>query len=164
VGSTASPVVERSSLLGGAVNFVLLHCSIPCFSPHFARIKGCILRLEPRSELCSTSRVPSKLQYCVYVLLSLHDSDLYVGFTTDLQRRLTEHFHGESKATAPRRPFRLIFPVRHSPEQCRRGDGGCEYFFSKKDAERREMYLKTTAGRKGLKLILRETLQSHVWD
>lgn len=111
-----------------------------------ARNKDC---LEPRSELCSTSRVPSKLQYCVYVLRSLHDGDLYVGFTTDLQRRLTEHFHGESKATAPRRPFRLIF---------------CEYFFSKEDAERREMYLKTTAGRKGLKLILRETLQSHVWD
>jgi predicted GIY-YIG superfamily endonuclease len=32
----------------------------------------------------------------------MHDGDLYVGFTTDLQRRLTEHFHGESKATAPR--------------------------------------------------------------
>ena len=91
----------------------------------------------------------AKLQYCVYVLLSMHDGNLYVGFTTDLQRRLTEHFHGQSAATAPRRPFRLIF---------------CEYFFSKKDAERREMYLKTTAGRKGLKLILRETLQSRVWD
>ena len=77
------------------------------------------------------------------------DADLYVGFTTDLQRRLTEHFHGESKATAPRRPFRLIF---------------CEYFISREDAERREGYLKTTAGRKGLKLILRDTLKSRVWD
>lgn len=94
-------------------------------------------------------RVPSKLQFCVYVLLSMQDGNLYVGFTTDLQRRLTEHFHGESKATAPRRPFRLIF---------------CEYFFSETDARRREQYLKTTAGRKGLKLILRETLQSHVRD
>lgn len=28
---------------------------------------------------------------------------------------------------------------------------------------RREMYLKTPAGRKGLKLILRETLGSEVW-
>lgn len=46
--------------------------------------------------------MPSKLQYCVYVLLSMHDGDLYVGFTTDLQRRLTEHFQGESRATAPR--------------------------------------------------------------
>jgi putative endonuclease len=93
--------------------------------------------------------MPSKLQYCVYVLLSMHDSNFYVGFTTDLQRRLTEHFNGQSPSTAPRRPFRLIF---------------CEYFFSKEDAERREGYLKTTAGKKGLKLILRDTLQSPVWD
>lgn len=87
--------------------------------------------------------MPAKLQYCVYVLLSLHDGNFYVGFTTDLQRRLTEHFHGRSAATAPRRPFRLIF---------------CEYFFAEIDARSREMYLKTTAGRKGLKLILRKTL------
>lgn len=38
--------------------------------------------------------MPSKLQYCVYVLISMHDGDLYIGFTTDIQRRLTEHFHG----------------------------------------------------------------------
>ena len=103
--------------------------------------------------------MPSKLQYCVYILLSMHDGNLYVGYTTDLQRRLTEHFHGQSKATAPRRPFCLIFPVRHSL-----GDGGCEYYLSESDARRREGYLKTTAGRKGLKLILRETLTSRVWD
>ncbi len=93
--------------------------------------------------------MPTKLKYCVYVLLSLHDNGLYVGFTTDLRRRLTEHFEGKSKSTAPRRPFRLIF---------------CEYFFSKQDAERRERYLKTTSGRRGLKLILRDTLNSNVWD
>lgn len=93
--------------------------------------------------------MPAKLCYCVYVLLSLHDGCFHIGFTTDLKRRLTEHFHGCSKATAPRRPFRLVF---------------CEYFFSKEDAERREGYLKTTAGRKGLKLILRETLKSPAWD
>ena len=124
------PLHKRRSEPGEAK--VLLHCA-----------------LEPRRELCSTSGVPSRLQYCVYVLLSIHDGDLYVGFTTDLRRCLTEHFHKGSKATAPRRAFRLIF---------------CEYFFSKKDAERRKGYLKTTAGRKGLKLILRETLKSPVWD
>jgi putative endonuclease len=78
----------------------------------------------------------------------MKDGDFYVGFTTDLARRLTEHFQGQSKSTAQRRPFRLIF---------------CEYFFSKEDAMRREMYLKTTAGRKGLKLILRATLISDIW-
>lgn len=121
----------------------LLHCPLALFLNF--RIKGCF---SPRA-VGILVRMPSKLQYCVYVLLSMHDNGFYIGFTTDLQRRLTEHFHGESKATAPRRPFRLIF---------------CEYFFSKEDAERREGYLKTTAGRRGLKLILRETLQSRVWD
>ncbi|OGE19451.1 hypothetical protein A3J19_02195 [Candidatus Daviesbacteria bacterium RIFCSPLOWO2_02_FULL_41_8] len=85
----------------------------------------------------------SKLQHCVYVLLSLKDHKLYIGSTSDLKRRLTEHFHGEFKATAYRRPFKLIF---------------CEYFISKKDALRREKYFKTTAGKKGLRLITRESL------
>jgi predicted GIY-YIG superfamily endonuclease len=58
---------------------------------------------------------------------------------------LTAHFHGESKATALRRPFRLIF---------------YGHFFSNEDAERSEGYLKTSAGRKVLKLNLRETLRS----
>lgn len=85
----------------------------------------------------------SKLQHCVYVLLSLKDKNFYIGYTSDLKQRLTDHFHGNSKATAPRRPFSLVF---------------CEYFASKKDALRREKYFKTTAGKKGLKLILRGSL------
>ena len=84
-----------------------------------------------------------KLQYCVYVLRSELDDGLYIGFTTDLKRRLSEHFNGESGATACRRPFELIY---------------CEYFKMKNDAIRREGYLKTTAGRRGLKLILRDTI------
>ena len=86
------------------------------------------------------------------IIVSIFFSDFDTNRTnhaTNLQRRLTEHFHGQSKATAPRRPFRLIF---------------CEYYLSESDARRREGYLKTTAGRKGLKLILRETLTSRVWD
>ena len=86
----------------------------------------------------------SKLQHCVYILLSLKDGKFYIGYTTNLKQRLTDHFHGQSKATAPRRPFRLIF---------------CEYFFSKKDALRREKYFKTTAGKKALKLMLRNGLK-----
>ncbi len=85
----------------------------------------------------------TKLQYCVYVLLSQKDQKFYIGYTSNLKQRLTNHFHGNSKATAPRRPFNLIF---------------CEYLLSKSDALRREKYLKTTAGKKGLKLIIRESL------
>ena len=84
-----------------------------------------------------------KLNYCVYILQSLKDGDFYIGYTTNLKQRLTDHFRGHSPSTAPRRPFRLIF---------------CEYFLSKKDAARREKYFKTTVGKKGLRLILRDGL------
>lgn len=83
------------------------------------------------------------LPYCVYVLPSKKDGNFYVGFTTDLQRRLTEHFHGQSKATAPRRPFKLIH---------------CEYYLWKSDAERRETYLKTAKGRRALRPMLKDSI------
>ena len=83
-----------------------------------------------------------KLPYCVYILKSQKDGLLYIGFTTDLHRRLTEHMHGLSEATAPRRPFDLIY---------------CEHHISKIDALRREGYFKTTAGKKALRLMLRES-------
>ncbi len=83
------------------------------------------------------------LQYCVYVILSLKDKKLYTGLTTNLKQRLTDHFQGKSFSTKSRRPFRLVY---------------CEYFLSKHDAYRREKYLKTTVGKKMLKLTLRKSL------
>ena len=89
--------------------------------------------------------MPQPLPYCVYILRSRQDGDLYTGYTTDLDRRLGEHSSGQNRSTAPRRPLDLIF---------------CEYYSSAEDAQRREMYLKTTAGKRGLKLMLRETLKT----
>ncbi len=85
-----------------------------------------------------------KLQYCVYVLHSLKDNNLYIGYTTNLHQRLTSHIKGGSKSTAPRRPFKLIY---------------CEYFLSKTDAINRERYLKTSTGKRMLKLLLKESLK-----
>jgi len=89
------------------------------------------------------------LPYCVYVLRSRKDGDLYVGYTTDLAQRLDQHSHGENRSTAPRRPLNLIF---------------CEFYLSADDAQRREGYLKTGPGKRGLKLILRRTLQAESPD
>jgi putative endonuclease len=83
------------------------------------------------------------LPYCVYVLRSLKDADLYVGFTTHLSQRLGEHNAGRTPSTARRRPLVLIF---------------CEYYVSRGDAMRRERYFKTSAGKWALKMMLRETL------
>jgi len=68
---------------------------------------------------------------------------MYIGYTTNLEKRIENHNAGGTTSTAPRRPLKLIF---------------CEYYLSKEDAMRREKYFKTTAGKKGLKLMLRATL------
>jgi predicted GIY-YIG superfamily endonuclease len=34
---------------------------------------------------------------------------LYVGYTTDIERRLNDHNAGKTKSTAKRRPLELIF-------------------------------------------------------
>jgi putative endonuclease len=83
------------------------------------------------------------LPYCVYVLISEVDGDLHTGFTTDMPRRLDEHNSGRSLATAPRRPFRLLF---------------CEHHASKSDALKRESYLKTSAGKRALRLMCHDGL------
>ena len=84
-----------------------------------------------------------EIKYCVYVLFSLKDKLLYIGYTTNLLKRFSDHNKGYSEATAPRRPFILLF---------------CEYYLSMKDAKRREEYFKTTAGKKALKIMMRESL------
>ena len=84
------------------------------------------------------------LDYCTYVLISQYDGDFYVGFSSDLDKRIEDHKKGRVKSTRNRRPLELIY---------------CEYHRNKFDALRREKYLKTTAGKKGLKLMIRESLE-----
>ncbi len=68
--------------------------------------------------------------FCVYILYSLKDFQFYIGYTKNFEQRMNDHANGRTKSTAPRRPFIPIL---------------CEYYFSKKDAERRELYFKTSA-------------------
>lgn len=84
--------------------------------------------------------------YYVYVLLSEKDNKLYIGYTTDLERRLIEHENGESPSTKHRRPLKLIF---------------YEAYLHQQDALRREDYFKTTAGKRALKIMLRNYLHDN---
>jgi len=68
---------------------------------------------------------------------------MYTGFTTNIDERVKNHNDGKTKSTAPRRPMELIF---------------CEFYLFESDARKREMYFKTTAGKKAVKLMLRETI------
>ena len=69
---------------------------------------------------------------------------LYIGYTSNLERRFSQHQNGESKSTAPRRPFKLIF---------------AEQFLFEEDARKREMYFKTSMGKKAIKLMLSGTFK-----
>ena len=83
------------------------------------------------------------LPFCVYVLFSENDFMLYTGYTSDLERRVLQHNSGSTKSTANRRPLQLIF---------------CEHYLFEEDARKRELYFKTTMGKKALKLMLSGTL------
>jgi putative endonuclease len=77
----------------------------------------------------------SNMFFYVYVLESQKDKENYVGFTTDIRKRIEEHNKGLNFSTRPRRPFKLIY---------------CELCTNENDARRRERYLKTTRGRRFL--------------
>jgi putative endonuclease len=47
--------------------------------------------------------------YTVYALKSLTRNYIYVGMTSDLEKRILRHNSGYEKTTKPYRPFKLIF-------------------------------------------------------
>lgn len=83
------------------------------------------------------------LPCCVYILFSQKDFLLYIGFSTNIDARVKKHNSGGNKSTANRIPLELIF---------------CEFYLYEEDARKREMYFKTTMGKKAIKLMLRGTL------
>lgn len=74
--------------------------------------------------------------FYTYVLRSLKDGNLYIGFTEDLKRRVLDHNKGLVDSTKLRIPLELIYY-----EAC----------LSKEKALRREKYFKTGFGRNFLK-------------
>ncbi|MDE1919796.1 MAG: GIY-YIG nuclease family protein [Patescibacteria group bacterium] len=82
----------------------------------------------------------------VYVLKSGKDDKLYIGTTGDLRRRLREHTSGISRATAPRRPFVLVY---------------YEAYRDQRDATEREYRLKLRGeARRHLKERISRSLQA----
>ena len=82
--------------------------------------------------------------YYVYILYSLKDGQFYKGFTTDLKRRLIEHNSGKNKSTEYRRPLKLVH---------------YEAYLTRKDAEFREKYLKTSMGMRVIKKQLKYLME-----
>ena len=67
------------------------------------------------------------------MLRSESDSGFYIGFSTNLRARLRQHQDGESLATSHRGPWKLIY---------------YEAYTEREDAEGREKFLKSGAGRR----------------
>jgi len=84
--------------------------------------------------------------FYVYVLHSQLDHGLYIGYSADLKRRFTEHEQGLSRSTAHRRPVELAY---------------YEAYCCQADAEGRERFLKSGAGRNFLKKQLRHYFALH---
>lgn len=74
--------------------------------------------------------------YYNYVLRSLKDSNLYIGFTKNLKKRIIEHEKGQVSSTKYRRPLALIY---------------YEVSLNQDSAIHRERYLKTSYGHRYLK-------------
>lgn len=85
------------------------------------------------------------MSYFVYILLSSVDKKLYVGCTTDVEKRLRRHNNGAVTATKHRRPLKLIYS---------------EKFENKAEVFNRERFLKSLWSTRFKKKILNEYKQS----
>jgi putative endonuclease len=77
--------------------------------------------------------------YYSYVLRSLKDKKLYIGFTNNLKRRLKQHQNGLCESTKNRVPFEMIY---------------FEKFEDRSDAANREKFFKSGKGREFLKRVI----------
>ncbi|TRZ64171.1 MAG: GIY-YIG nuclease family protein [Spirochaetia bacterium] len=78
----------------------------------------------------------------VYLLESIKHDNLYIGYTSDLKRRLVEYNRGLNFSTKSYKPWRLIH---------------YEAYRNEDDAKRREGYLKTSQGSRLLKRMLKSS-------
>ena len=82
--------------------------------------------------------------YYVYILQSKIDNFLYVGYSTDVKKRVLSHNSKKNLSTKNKAPYKLIF---------------CEIYTCKSDAKRREKYFKTTKGKTTLRYMLKDYLK-----
>ncbi|KKU53303.1 MAG: hypothetical protein UY24_C0015G0006 [Parcubacteria group bacterium GW2011_GWA1_48_11b] len=78
--------------------------------------------------------------YYVYILLSEKDQRTYVGYTHNIQERLARHNSGSVMATKHRRPFKIFYT---------------EEFETMTEAKDRELWWKSTSGRRKLKELFK---------
>ena len=83
--------------------------------------------------------------FYVYVLHSESTKECYTGYSSNLKERIKDHFSHSVYTTKRMGKLKLIF---------------YEAYLMKSDAQRREIYLKTTKGKRTLKLMLADYFKS----
>ena len=82
--------------------------------------------------------------YYFYILQSKKNNKLYLGYTTDLEKRIKSHNSKRNKSSRPYAPFELIY---------------YSAFKNREDAIECEKYFKTTAGWRRIHKMLSNTLK-----
>lgn len=83
--------------------------------------------------------------FYVYVIKSLKDQSLYIGYTDNLEKRIKKHNDGLVSYTSKHIPYKIIY---------------FETYLSEKDARRRERNLKNKGGQRDfLKENIQESLE-----
>lgn len=82
--------------------------------------------------------------YYFYILRSLKNGKLYLGYTPDLKARFQSHNEGKNRATKPNIPYEILY---------------FSGFKNKYDALNCEKYFKTTAGWKRIDRMLQNCLE-----
>ena len=72
-------------------------------------------------------------KYYVYVIQSLKDKTRYIGYTSDIEKRLQDHNKGKTKSIKHKIPFQLVYK---------------EEFETKTEAIKREIRLKKNSWEK----------------
>lgn len=78
--------------------------------------------------------------YCVYVLYNKKLEKRYIGFTSDLRKRIKTHNDGKVSFTSKGVPWQLVY---------------YEAFCNKSDAQEEERFLKSGKGRECLKHLFK---------
>jgi putative endonuclease len=103
--------------------------------------------LQTRKKLRSRATTKNGfVMFYVYVLHSDKDAGLYIGYSTDLRKRLLEHKTGMAFATSYRAPWKLVY---------------YEAYADSADAKGREVFLKSGSGRRFLMKQLAYYFQKH---
>ena len=72
--------------------------------------------------------------YWIYILENISDISWYIGYTSDLKKRIAEHQKGDGARTTKRKiGWKLIY---------------CEGYLNQADAKGRERFLKSGSGRR----------------